>query len=607
VSVETTLVLVLAAVAVIVALHWLAEQTGLPAAALLTVFGIAYAVLPGPNISLDPDLVLTLVLPPLLYSAALQSSLLDIRRNLATVVSLSVALVLVTAVLIGVGFSLFVTGATLAAGIALGAAVAPPDPVAALAVGRKVGLPPRLITLIQGEGLLNDATALTTFTVAVSAARGEAFSAWAALGEFIVAAVGGVAVGMLVAYAVRGVRRWQQDPLTLNAVSLATPFVAYLLGEELHVSGVLAVVVAGLVIGHDTSRSTSGASRLQTSAVWRLVDYLLEGFVFLLIGQQLPAVISGLGAYDTSTIVIASVISVGGALLIRPLWLLLTQALPRSLHTRLGGGDDDADPTGGRLRGREIVVLSWAGTRGVISLAAIFTLPRVTDSGAPFPDRDLLLFCTFLVVLVTLVGQGLTFAPLVRVLGLRADQADQARLRNESRSAAVEAALARLDDMEAREHDTVDDPAIAAIRAQLQARLARYRRRLDVLQHAEAGEIPSPPSTRRLRGCAGRSSRPSARSCCAGATPVSSPTRVCGCWSASSTTRRGCCPHRGRSDPYSGSSPTSVPPATSATSGWRSSTSGSRCVRGSRRTVGMSSAAAALSTSAPVSTRKPLV
>ncbi|MCU1603911.1 MAG: Na+/H+ antiporter [Modestobacter sp.] len=492
-SVETTLLLVLAAVAVIVVLHWLAERTGLPAAALLTVFGIAYAVLPGPNISLDPDLVLTVVLPPLLYSAALQSSLLDIRRHLATVVSLSVALVLVTAVLIGLGFSLFVTGATLAAGIALGAAVAPPDPVAALAVGRKVGLPPRLITLIQGEGLLNDATALTTFTVAVSAARGEAFSAWSALGEFVVAAVGGVAVGTLVAYAVRGVRRWQQDPLTLNAVSLATPFLAYLLGEQLHVSGVLAVVVAGLIIGHDTSRSTSGASRLQTSAVWRLVDYLLQGFVFLLIGQQLPTVISGLGAYSTSTIVIASVISVGGVLLIRPLWLLLTRSLPRSLHTRLGGGDDDADPTGGRLRGREIVVLSWAGTRGVISLAAIFTLPRFTDSGAPFPDRDLLLFCTFLVVLVTLVGQGLTFAPLVRVLGLRADQADQARLRNEARTAAVEAALARLDDMQAHEHDSVDNPAIAAIRTQLLARLARYRRRLDVLQHAEAGEIPFSP------------------------------------------------------------------------------------------------------------------
>jgi Na+/H+ antiporter len=494
VSIETMVLLVLAAVAVIVVLHRVAERTGLPAAALLTVFGIAYALLPGPNLDLDPHVVLTVVLPPLLYSAALQSSLLDIRRHLRTVVSLSVALVLVTAVLIGVGFSLFVAGATLAAGIALGAAIAPPDPVAALAVGRRVGLPPRLITLIQGEGLLNDATALTTLTVAVTAARGEAFSAWSALGEFVVAAAGGVAVGLLVSSAVRAVRRWQQDPLTLNAVSLATPFVAYLAGERLHVSGVLAVVVAGLVIGHDNSRAISGASRLQTRAVWGLVDYLLEGFVFLLIGQQLPNVIGGLGEYETSTIVTAAGISVGGVLLIRPLWLLLTQSLPGSLHTRLGGQDAaDADPDDARLNWREVVVLSWAGTRGVISLAAIFTLPLITDSGAPFPDRDLLLFCTFLVVLVTLVGQGVTFAPLVRVLGLRADQADQARLRNEARAASVEAALARLTDLAAQRHDAIDDQAIAALRAQLQTRLARYRRRLDLLQHAEAGQIPFNP------------------------------------------------------------------------------------------------------------------
>jgi CPA1 family monovalent cation:H+ antiporter len=492
--VETIVLLVLAAVAVIVALHWIADRTGLPAAALLTLFGIAYSVLPGPNLELDPQLVLTVVLPPLLYSAALQSSLVDIRRNLRTVVSLSVALVLVTALLIGVGFSLFVAGATLAAGIAVGAAVAPPDPVAALAVGRRVGLPPRLVTLIQGEGLLNDATALTTLTVAVAAARGEAFSAWSALGEFLVAAAGGTAVGLVVAFAVRAARRWQRDPLTLNTLSLSTPFVAYLLGEQVHVSGVLAVVVAGLVVGHDNSRAVSGASRLQTRAVWGLVDYLLEGFVFLLIGQQLPAVIARLGEYATSTVVAAAAISVGGVLLIRPLWLVLTQSLPRSLHTRLGGGDDaDPDPGAGRLSGREVVVLSWAGTRGVISLAAIFTLPLVTDSGAPFPDRDLLLFCTFLVVLVTLVGQGVTFAPLVRLLDLRADQADQARVRNEARAASVQAALARLDDLAAQRHEAVEDQAIASIRAQLQVRLERYRRRLDLLQHSEDGQIPFNP------------------------------------------------------------------------------------------------------------------
>jgi monovalent cation/hydrogen antiporter len=498
VSAETTLLLILAGVAVIVAVRWLADTTGLPAAALLTLAGILYAVLPGPNMTLSPDLVLTLVLPPLLYSAALDASLGAIRRNLRTVVSLSVLLVLATALLIGVGFELFVSGATLAAGIALGAAVAPPDPVAALSVGRKVGLPPRLITLIQGEGLLNDATALTILTVAISAAGGDTFSAPAAAGEFLLAAVGGVAAGLAVAVGVRPLRRLRADPLSSNAISLATPFVAYLLGEALHVSGVLAVVVAGLVIGHHNPSWASGATRLQTNAVWRLVDFLLEGLVFLLIGQQLPAVIDGLSAYGTSTIVTAASITLGVVLLLRPLWLWLTEHLPQSLHMRLGGeeldeetGDRPGSPA--RLSGREIVVLSWAGTRGVITLAAIFALPLTTDTGAPFPDRGLLIFCAFLAVLVTLVGQGLTFGPLVRALGLRADEADQARLRNQARMAAAEAALERLDEAAHEKHDDVEDQAIVALRNQLNARLARYRTRLELLENAEAGEIPLSP------------------------------------------------------------------------------------------------------------------
>jgi NhaP-type Na+/H+ or K+/H+ antiporter len=514
VSPESTLLLVLAAVAVIVGMRWVADRTGLPAAALLTLLGIGYALLPGPNLTLDPDLVLTVVLPPLLYSAALDSSLTAIRRNLRTVVSLSVLLVLATAVVIGVGFGLFVAGATLAAGIALGAAVAPPDPVAALSVGRKAALPPRLITLIQGEGLLNDATALTILAVAVSAARGNGYSTPAAVGQFVFASVGGVAAGVAVAYAVRPLRKLRSDPLSSNAVSLATPFVAYLLGESVHVSGVLAVVVAGLIIGHNNPSWASGASRLQTGAVWRLVDFLLEGFVFLLIGQQLPNVLRGLGEFATSTVVIASSITVGVVLLLRPLWLWLTEHLPQSLHTRLteqdldGDGEPDSEPDRepgstapgagkairpGRLSGREIVALSWAGTRGVISLAAIFTLPLVTDDGSPFPDRDLLLFCAFLTVLVTLVGQGLTFGPLVRTLGLRANEADEARMRNEARAASVEAALLRLDEMEAERHDEVDDRAIAGIRTQLTTRLNRYRHRLDLLDSAEAGEIPLSP------------------------------------------------------------------------------------------------------------------
>ena len=503
-DVEATLLFVLAAVGVVVVLHWVAEKTGLPVAALMTVAGIAYALLPGPNVVLDPRLVLTLVIPPLLYSAALDSSLLAIRQHLRTVISLSVLLVLATALLVGVGFQLFVPGVTLAAGIALGAAVAPPDPVAALSVGRRVGLPPRVLTLIEGEGLLNDATALTLLTVAVSAATGHGYSTGWALGRFALSAVGGVAIGLAVAYAVRWVRRLRRDTMTLNAISLATPFLTYLLGERLHVSGVLAVVIAGLLIGHDSSRSVSSDYRLQVNAVWRLVDYLLEGLVFLLIGQQLPTVVSGLKQYSVSTIVTASLVTVGVVLLLRPLWLALTQLLPRSLRMRLGGGEDVEQETDDdsreerrahveqRLTGKEIVALSWAGTRGVITLAAIFALPRVTDTGEPFPGRNLLIFCAFLVVLVTLIGQGLTFGPLVRALGLRANAADQARVRNEARSAAVQAGLDRLADLEQEEHDEVDDKAIAALRAQLEARLARYKQRLDVLQDADS-EIPYNP------------------------------------------------------------------------------------------------------------------
>ena len=486
-DVSTTLLLVLAAVAAIVLTQRIAERTGLPAPALLTLVGIGYALLPGPNVELDPDLVLTLLIPPLLYSAALDSSVVAIRRNLRTVISLSVLLVIATALLVGTGFALLVPGATLAAGVALGAAIAPPDPVAALAVGRRVGLPPRLLTIVQGEGLLNDATALTLLTVAVSAATGQGYSTPSALTKFAVAAAGGVLVGLLVAYAVRWIRRWSQDPLTVNAVSLATPFVAYLLGEEVHVSGVLSVVVAGLLIGHDGPRTISGAGRLQVNAVWRLVDFLLEGMVFLLIGQQLPTVVRDLDHYDTSTVVVAAVISIGVVLLLRPLWLVATQLLPRPMRTRLGGGSRE------RLGVREVVVLSWAGTRGVITLAAIYTIPRVTDSGAPFPNRDLLIFCAFLVVLVTLVGQGMTFAPLVRALGVRADPVDQARLRNQARSAAARAGLDRLSELEAREHEPGDEQAIATLRTQLEHRLDRYQRRLDTLEDADVG-IPSNPA-----------------------------------------------------------------------------------------------------------------
>jgi len=481
------LTFVLAAVAVIVALQYLADRTGLPAAALLTVAGLVYGVLPGPNLTLDPHLILTFVIPPLIYSAALNSSLLAIRENLRAVISLSIGLVLATAVLVGVGMDLFVPGVGLGAGIALGAALAPTDPVAALAVGGRAGLPPKLITIIEGEGLLNDATALTTLTVAVAAVVGGRFSFGHSVLEFLLAAAGGLLCGLAVAAVVRLLRSALRDPLLVNGISLATPFAAYLIGEELHVSGVLAVAVAGLIIGHDTPRFTSGASRLQATAVWHLADFLLQGFVFLLIGQQIAPVIRGLKAYPTDTIVTAVAISLGVVLLLRPLWLALTELLPRVVRRRLGRPVRDDR----YLSGREVAVLSWAGTRGVITLAAIFTLPLTIVGGRPFPGRDLELFCAYLVVVATLVGQGLTFGVIARALGVRADQSDAALVRTQARAASVQAGLACLDQL--AEDDGIPGPAVAALRASLDSKARRYGQVLDRMETREDAEPDAAP------------------------------------------------------------------------------------------------------------------
>jgi len=481
------LTFVLAALAVIVALQYLADRTGLPAAALLTVAGLVYGVLPGPNVTLDPHVILTFVIPPLIYSAALNSSLLAIRENLRAVISLSIGLVLATAVVVGIGMDLFVPGVGLGAGIALGAALAPTDPVAALAVGGRAGLPPKLITIIEGEGLLNDATALTTLTVAVAAVAGGHFSFGHSVLEFLLAAAGGLLCGLAVAAVVRLLRSALRDPLLVNGISLATPFAAYLVGEELHVSGVLAVAVAGLIIGHDTPRFTSGASRLQATAVWHLADFLLQGFVFLLIGQQIAPVIRGLKVYPTATIVTAVAISLGVVLLLRPLWLALTELLPRIVRRRLGRPVRDDR----YLSGREVGVLSWAGTRGVITLAAIFTLPLTIVGGHPFPGRDLELFCAYLVVVATLVGQGLTFGVIARALRVRADQADAALVRTQARAASVQAGLACLDQLAG--DDAIPGPALTALRASLDSKARRYGQVLDRMETREDAEPAAAP------------------------------------------------------------------------------------------------------------------
>jgi CPA1 family monovalent cation:H+ antiporter len=389
-------------------------------------------------------------------------------------------LVLLTAFAVGALVAWVVPQLTLAAGLVLGSAVAPPDPVASLSIGRRAGLPPRLLTLIGDEGLLNDATALTTYQVAVAATvAGGGFSLALAAGEFVLAAGGGLLIGAAIGFLMRLARPLLRDPLIANAVSLATPFAAYVAGEAAHVSGVLAVVIAGLMASHDSPRGESGASRLQTDTVWQFVEFLLEGLVFLLIGQQLPAVLNGLRAEPPAVTAAAILVTLAGVLFVRPLWLVLTQTVPGLFGWRLGA----QNPT---LTGREVTALTWAGTRGVITLAAVFAIPLVTRNHRPFPDRDLLLLCAYIVVLVTLVGQGLTFGPLLRRLGLRANDAEDAQIRHEARLAALRAAQSAVTEMQASR----DIPASVAesMRAALRRQADRHEARYSMLTDSD-GEI----------------------------------------------------------------------------------------------------------------------
>jgi monovalent cation/hydrogen antiporter len=474
---------VLAMVAVIIIAKLIADRVKMPDTIVLTICGLIYAGLPGPNLHLEPHLVLLLVIPPLLYAAARRSSLLAIRANWRPIASLSVVLVLITAFAVGALVSLVVPHLSLAAGVVLGAAVAPPDPVAALSIGRRAGLPPRLVTLIGGEGLLNDATALTTWQVAVAAMVGGGFSPGYAAGKFVLAAAGGLVIGAAIGYVLRLGRHLLRDPLVVNTASLATPFLAYIAGEEAHVSGVLAVVIAGLMAGHDAPSGESGAARLQTGAVWQLIEFLLEGFVFLLIGQQLPAVLRGLTDEPAGTTAAAIIGTLGVVLAVRPLWLFLTQIMPGWFGWRLGA----SMPT---LNGREVTALTWAGTRGVITLATVFAIPTQLRAGQPFPDRDLMLLCAYVVVLVTLLGQGLTFAPLLRLLGLRADAAEEIQVRNEARLAALAAATAAVDDMQA--DDRLAAPAADGLRDALRHRADRLRARMTLLEETASDSGGNP-------------------------------------------------------------------------------------------------------------------
>ncbi|QFZ74357.1 Na+/H+ antiporter [Streptomyces fagopyri] len=441
-----------------------ARRTPVPAPLLLVAAGLVIAYVPGvPGYELDPEVVLPLLLPPLLYTAATDSSYLDLRAHLRPIALLSVGYVLFATLAVGWVTYLIVPGLPLPAALVFGAVVAPPDAVAATAVARRVGLPSKITTILQGESLVNDATAITAYKVALAAAVGEGATWSGGIREFLLAAVGGVVVGLVLMMPIHWLRTRLNEALLQNTLSLLIPFVAYGIAEQVHASGVLAVVVVALYLGH-RAWEVDFATRLQEEAVWKMVAFVLESAVFALIGLQLPVVLKGLGPYEGVSAAWYAVVVFLAVVAARFVWVYPATFLPRIVSPRIRKREEN--PTW-----KAPFVIGWAGMRGVVSLAIAFSIPLTVDGGDAFPERNLLLFLTFTTVIATLVVQGLTLPPLIRLLKLpgRDTQAETLAEAN-AQAQASRAAEQRLDELLADERNVLPPPLADRLRSVLERR-----------------------------------------------------------------------------------------------------------------------------------------
>ena len=452
----------------------LAERLRAPAPSLLVIAGLLVGLLPNvPDVVLDPHVVSLVILPPLLWAAAAEVAVNELVPVLRTVGILAIGLVAASAAAVAVVTHAVFPQVSLTNGFVLGAVLASTDPIAVSALARRLQLPPRLLALVQGESLLNDATSLVLFRVAVGVAvAGTGVSILQATWDYLRLGVGGALIGVATAVFVRFVRRRVHDPVLDTVAALIAPYGIYALAETARTSGVTAVVVAGLFLGaRERSQALSpGPTRLQIATVYAVVQFLLESVVFAVIGLELPVLVRRLAGDDQyfvggALVVTATVIGV------RALWVYPSAYLPYWLH---------------RMRGREEprtrppwqvpTVIAWVGTRGVVPLTAALSIPLTVDSGAPFPHRDLLLVLTISCILITLVVQGLTLGPLVDRLGVTEDPARRIRDELIAREATALAALSRLEEL--TELWSVPRDVVIRLRTELEHRVMQSQQRL---------------------------------------------------------------------------------------------------------------------------------
>lgn len=476
---------VLAVSVVAIAVAAVARRRGWSAPLLLVLAGLALSPLV-PAYELDPEIVLLVFLPPLLYSAAIDSSYLGLKAVRRPVALLSVGLVLFSTLVIGLVVHLLLPELHPAAAFALGAIVAPPDAVAAVAVARRLGLPRKVVTILVGESLFNDATALTAYRVAVAAAVGHGVTWPGALGQFAYAAAGGAVIGLALAWLLTRILAALRDSLVENTVMLLIPFGTYLAAEAVHASGVVSVVVVGLVVGHRMPRSEFG-TRLLSGALWRVVDLFLESVVFALIGLQMWPIVSALDWSDPWRPVGAALAVFAAAVAARIAWVVPATHLPRLLSRRVRRNEPEPPPW------QNVAIVGWAGMRGVVSLAAAFALPDL-------PGRDMLLFLTFTVVIGTLLVQGMSFPWLIRRLRVSTEQETFADDLAEAaaQQAAASAALDRLDELVAGGVADVHQEVVEQLRLRAERRALTAWERLGGGTGPEGEETPG-AVYRRLR------------------------------------------------------------------------------------------------------------
>ncbi|WP_415950871.1 Na+/H+ antiporter [Streptomyces sp. KLOTTS4A1] len=421
------------------------ERLRLPAPVLMTLVGIVLALVPAvPNVDIPPDYILPLVLPPLLYAAVQRTSWRQFAANKRPIILLAVALVCVTTVAVAFTAHALVPGLPVAAAVVLGALIAPPDPVAATAVAGQLGLPRRLVSILEGEGLFNDVTAIVLYHVAIAAAVSGTFSLPEAALELVLSAVVAVAVGTALGWAANKLMGLLGDATLQVGLTLLVPFVAYVIAEELKGSGVLAVLVTALFLAEYASDADDVMGRLVSRSFWEIVDTLVTGVAFGLIGLELHNAIGSAAGRWAEWSGWAAVI-VGVVVFLRLLWLLPATWLAQRLHGRRDYEEEIP------VSWRETVVMWWSGMRGVASVALALAIPLHMDDGSPFPGRDEIIFIAFGVIMATLIVQGLTLPWLVRRLGVEADAEAEDAFEQELALRATKAAKARLKEIEAVE------------------------------------------------------------------------------------------------------------------------------------------------------------